>query len=128
MTILPLYAQTSNTIGFVQIILRDSQENLVTSFEVTTVGYIYHAKLTNFLDIESSQNDPVIIVENQKMQIIERKATLNFDSKDVVSDATLNTAADNGQIIPLIRLIHDGIPVVPGDQLISIWTFIRPVT
>lgn len=124
---LPSYAQTSDTTIFVQHILRDSDGNLVTSFEATKIGYIQQSTLTNFLDAESNSNDPIMMIENQKMQIIERQATLEFDSENVVSDTTLNTPNDNGGITTLIRLVHDGIPVIPGDELITIWTFIRTV-
>lgn len=127
MFILPAYAQTSDTAIFVKHILRDSEGNLVTSFEATKIGYIVPITLTKFLDAESTQNDPVMIVNNQKIQIIERQGTLNFDSKNVISDTTLNTSLDDGRLITLIRLVHDGIPVIPGDELITIWTFIRPV-
>jgi len=125
--ILPVNAQTSDTTIFVQHILRDSEGNLVTSFEASKIGYIQQSSLTKFLDAESSQDDPVIMIGNQKMQIIERQGTVNFDSENVISDTTLNTPLDDGQIISLIRLVHDGIPVIPGDELITIWTFIRPV-
>lgn len=125
--ILPVNAQTSDTTIFVQHILRDSEGNLVTSFEATKIGYIQQSALTKFLDAESNPSDPIMMIENQKIQIIERKGTLNFDSENVVSDTTLNTPNDNGGITTLIRLVHDGIPVIPGDELITIWTFIRPV-
>lgn len=124
---LPSYAQTSDTTIFVQHILRDSDGNLVTSFEATKIGYIQQSALTKFLDAESNSNDPIMMIKNQKMQIIERQGTINFDSDNVISDTTLNTPLESGQIVTLIRLIHDGIPVIPGDELITIWTFIRPV-
>ena len=125
--IIPSYAQMSESIILVQHILRDSEGNLITSFEATKIGYIQKTALTKFLDAESTQNDPVMMVGNQKIQVIERQGSLNFDSDTVVSDTTLNTPLESGQIITLIRLIHDGIPVTLGDELITIWTFIRPV-
>jgi hypothetical protein len=125
--VIPAFAQTSDTVIFVKHILRDSDGNLVASFEVTKIGYIEPTSLKKFLDAESTQNDPVMMIENQKIQIIERKGTLNFDTENVVSDTTLNTPLESGQLVTLIRLVHDGIPVIPGDELITIWTFIRPV-
>jgi len=125
--IIPVYGQTSDTTIFVKHILRDSEGHLVTSFESTKIGFIQQSALTKFLDLESSQNDPILIIGNQKMQIIERQGILHFDRENVVSDTTLNTPKDDGGISTLIRLVHDGIPVIPGDELITIWTFIRPV-
>ena len=29
--------------------------------------------------------------------------------------------------IKLIRFVHDGYPVIPGDQLTSVWTFYREI-
>jgi hypothetical protein len=125
--ILPIFAQTPSVLVFSQIILRDSQGNLVTSFVVTKIGYIDEMALQDFLDDESSTNDPIMDIGGQKMQIIERAITFDFDSEDVLSDTTLNTFLDNGQIVTLVRLIHDGIPVTSGDEIIHIWTFIRPL-
>jgi hypothetical protein len=68
-----------------------------------------------------------MVVGNQKMQIIERQGILNFDLENVISDTTLNTPLESGQIVTLIRLIHDGVSVISGDELITIWTFIRSV-
>ena len=38
---------------------------------------------------------PIKNVNNQKIQIIQREGVLNFDSKNVISDAILNTSFDN---------------------------------
>jgi len=125
---MPIFAQqTTDVLIFTQITLRDSDRNLIASFEPTKIGYHNSVALDNFLDFESTKNDPIINIGNQKMQIIERAGTLNFDSENVISDTTLNTSLDDGQIITLVRLIHDGIPVTSGDELTIIWTFIRPV-
>lgn len=128
MLFLPSYAQqTSDTLIFVQNIVRDSQGNLITSFEVTKIGYLAKSSLNNFLDEESSPNDPIINIGSQKMQIMERQIEVDFNSDDVVSDTTLNMIKENGDMLSLVRLIHDGIPVTAGDKQIQIWTFIRPV-
>ncbi len=125
---IPIFAQqTTDVLIFTQITLRDSDRNLIASFEPTKIGYHNSVALDNFLDFESTKNDPIINIGSQKMQIIERAGTLNFDSENVISDTTLNTSLDDGQIITLVRLIHDGIPVTSGDELTIIWTFIRPV-
>ena len=125
---MPIFAQqTTDVLIFTQITLRDSDGNLIASFEPTKIGYHNSVALDNFLDFESTKNDPIINIGSQKMQIIERAGTLNFDSENVISDTTLNTSLDDGQIITLVRLIHDGIPVTSGDELTIIWTFIRPV-
>ncbi len=125
---IPVFAQqTSDVFIFTQITLRDSQGNLVMTFEPTKIGYLNIVALQNFLDGESTANDPIMNIGSQKMQIIERAGILDFDSENVISDTTLNTTLENGQALTLVRLIHDGIPVIAGDQLTTIWTFIRPL-
>jgi len=126
--LIPIHAQqTSDVIIFTHVILRDSQGNLVISFEPTKIGYLNIVALNNFLDDESTVNDPILDFGSQKMQIIEREGVLNFDSDNVLSDTTLNVSLDDGQILTLVRLIHDGITVTTDDELSIIWTFIRPV-
>lgn len=125
--IMPVYAQSFETLVFVQNTLRDSEGNLVTSFEVSKIGYLQKVALERFLDAEVSNNDPIVMINNQKMQIIEREISLSFDSDNVISDTTLNASLENGQIITLVRLIHDGIPVTSGDELTLIWIFVRSV-
>lgn len=124
--IIPAYAQTMDGFIFVQNILHDSDGNLITAQQVTKIGYLNQGVLDRFLDEEASQNDPIVTASGQRMQIIERAVTLDFDSRDVLSDTTLNFQ-DNEKITTLVRLIHDGIPVTKGDKLTTIWTFIRPV-
>lgn len=124
---LPVYAQqTSDIYIFTHVILRDLNGNLVASFEPTRIGYINSVALNDFLDNESSTKDPIMNIRNQEMQIIQRAGILNFNSDNVISDTTLNTSRENGQVISLIRLVHDGLPVTNGDELTTIWTFIRP--
>ena len=125
---IPIFAQqTSDVLIFTQIILRDSQGNLIMTFESTKIGYLNIVALQNFLDKETTANDPIMNIGSQKMQIIERAGVLDFDSENVVSDTTLYTTLENGHTLTLVRLIHDGIPVTAGDELTTIWTFIRPL-
>jgi len=97
------------------------------TFESTKIGYLNIVALQNFLDKETTANDPIMNIGSQKMQIIERAGVLDFDSENVVSDTTLYTTLENGHTLTLVRLIHDGIPVTAGDELTTIWTFIRPL-
>lgn len=125
---LPIFAQqTSDVLIFTQVTLRDSQGSLVTSFEPTRIGYHNIVALQLFLDEESTVNDPTMNIGGKQYQIIERAATLDFNSENVISDTTLNTILDDGQLLTLVRLVHDGMPVTSGDELTTIWTFIRPL-
>ena len=126
----PVFSQTSlNTPIFVQTIFRDSNENLVTSLEITKVSYVNQTILADFLDKESSSNDPIVMIGDQKMQVIERRITLDFYSNDVITNLKFSTDSDDDdeQIVSLVKLIHDGIPVTSGDTLTQIWTFVRPL-
>ena len=126
--IIPGFAQTpSDTLILVETILRDSNEHLITKLEITKISYIDQVMLEDFLDKESSPNDPIRIIEGQKMQIIERAIILDFNSNDVITNLRFSTYLDDEQIILLVGLVHDGFPVTNGDKLTQIWTFIRPL-
>ena len=65
---LPIFAQQpSDVLVLTQIILRDSEGNLVVSYEPTKIGYLNLVALNDFLDYESSPNDPILNIGNQNL-------------------------------------------------------------
>ncbi|MBT3761413.1 MAG: hypothetical protein HOF89_02340 [Candidatus Nitrosopelagicus sp.] len=83
--------------------------------------------LYDFLDFEASVgNDPIVIIDGKKYQIIQRTRIITFDFDNVIGSTNLSDNLD-GKIIPLARFAHDGLLVVPGDSLKSTWTFVRLV-
>lgn len=110
-----------------QLILRDSDDHLITYLDVQKVGYLNVKALHEFLDYESARGqDPTFITGGTEFQLIQRTITYTYDSQTVISDVTLNVAQD-GRLVTLVRPIHDGISGAAGDTLTAVWTFIRPV-
>ncbi|KAF6246083.1 hypothetical protein C6989_01305 [Nitrosopumilus sp. b2] len=81
--------------------------------------------LYNFLDFEASVgNDPIVTIDDQQFQVIQRTMTMIFDS-DTVTGSTILSDNIDGKEVLLARFAHDGFPVVSGDSLKSTWTFVR---
>ena len=126
------YAQTQTSISDglyinVQSELRNSDGQLVSFLESSKFTDIDVPALYNFLDFEASVgNDPIVLIDGQKFQIIQRTTTLTFNFENVIGSTNLSDNLD-GQEIHLARFAHDGLPVVPGDTLQSTWTFVRLV-
>lgn len=126
------FAQHTSTLNdkifvFVQTMLRNSDGQLITYLESNKFTDLNLQALDSFLDFEaSSGNDPVITLDGKDYQLIRRSRTITFDSDNVVASTTLSEKVE-GQTGLLVRFAHDGYPVVAGDELTSIWTFLRPV-
>lgn len=116
-----------DTIISLQIILRDSDDHLITYLNIQKLGYLNRAGLDEFLNYEAARGqDSTFTVGDTTFQMIRRTITYTYDSQTVISDITLNDV-QNGKTVTLIRPIHDGIPGEEGDTLTTVWTFIRPV-
>jgi len=62
----------------------------------------------------------------ENYQVIRRVQSHSFDSEGLVASTILSDNVD-GKLTVLARFAHDGYPVVSGDTLDSMWTFVRPV-
>lgn len=107
-----------------QIIVRDSNQNLVAYLEVNKIEYVSLGALHKFLDSELNDSDQIISKNGQDLQVIRRSIDYTADSDNVISDTTLNANFD-GKLVTLVRPIHDGIPVRAGDTITILWTFVR---
>lgn len=111
---------------FVQIIVRNSDGQLVTYLESYRIAIENLGALHEFLDSETKAGkDPVIDVGGQPFQLIKRLKTITFESDNVFATTSLSDSRD-GSIVLLAHFDHDGFPVVKGDELTMIWTIIRP--
>jgi hypothetical protein len=112
---------------FVQTTVRNSDGQLVIYLESTKFTDVKLSALESFLDFEASRgNDPIITIDNNRYQVIQRLQSQTFDSEDLVASTILSDNVNNNPIL-LARFAHDGYVVIPGDTLESMWTFIRPV-
>lgn len=108
-----------------QIIVRDSEGNLIAYLNVNKVEYVSLGSLHNFLDGEfNPKTDQIISTNGPNLQMIRRSIDYTSDSDSVISNLALYSNLD-GRMITLVRPIHDGIPVRQGDIITVIWTFLR---
>jgi len=84
------------------------------------------AALQKLLDKEVSEKDPIIEINGEKFQVIKRKLTITYDKENVIASTILADSTE-GVLTTVARFAHDGYPIVEGDKVHSIWTFLRPV-
>ncbi len=111
---------------FVQTIVENSEGQIVTYLASDKFTYVDTESLNFLLDSEATENDPVLIIGDNKYQIIKRQQSVDYDKKSVIA-STIITQNQNDVLKPVARFAHDGYPIVEGDRVVSIWTFIRPV-
>ncbi len=112
---------------FVQSTVRNSDGTLVVYLESTKFTDLNKPALESFLDFEASRGaDPLITIDGQNYQVIRRVKSQSFSSDGLVASTILSDIIDEKSVV-LARFAHDGYPVVSGDTLESIWTFVRPV-
>lgn len=112
---------------FVQSTVRNSDGVLVAYLESSKFTDLNKPALESFLDFEASRgNDPIITIDGQNYQVIRRVQSHSFDSEGLVASTILSDNVD-GKNTVLARFAHDGYPVISGDTLESMWTFVRPV-
>jgi len=112
---------------FVQSTIRNSDGTLVAYLESSKFTDLNFSEMESFLNFEASRgNDPVIILDGEKYQVIRRVQSQSFDSEGLVASTILTDTIDGKPTI-LARFAHDGYPVESGDTLESMWTFVRAV-
>jgi len=114
------------TFIFVQTLLENSNGQVVTYLTSDKFTDLDTDALEKLLDAEVSENDPIININGQKFQVIKRKLTITYDKENVIA-STILAASDEGTLTNVARFAHDGYPIVSGDKVHSIWTFLRPV-
>jgi len=111
---------------YVQTIVKNSEGQVLTyltSHEFTNLDL---DALEILLNSEASENDPVITVDGKKFQVLKRQTDVTYGKEDVIASTLLAHATDNKLNI-VARFAHDGYPILVGEEVTSIWTFIRPV-
>jgi len=116
----------SETFVFVQTLLENSDGQVVTYLTSDKFTDLNKDALQKLLDKEASEKDPIIDINNQKFQVIKRKLTITYDKDNVIASTILADSTE-GVLTTVARFAHDGYPIVEGDKVHSIWTFLRPV-
>jgi len=112
---------------FVQTTLRNSDGQLIAYLESSKFTDLNFEAVGPFLDHETSRgNDPIVEIDGEKYQVIRRVQSNTVTSEDLGA-STILSWEDEGNIVLIARFAHDGYPIIPGDKVHSIWTFVKPV-
>ena len=111
---------------FVQTIVENSEGQIVTYLTSDKFTNVNTESLKLLLDSEVTENDPIVSIGDNKYQVIKRKQTIDYDKKNVIA-STIIARTENDVLKHVARFAHDGYPIVEGDRVVTIWTFIRPM-
>ncbi len=120
------FLSKTKTFIFVQTFVENSDDQLVTYLTSDKFSDLYLRELDILLESEVSEKDPIISIAGQKYQVIKRKQTISHDRENVIA-STMLADSQNGALKTVARFAHDGYPIIPGDKVQSVWTFLRPV-
>ena len=111
---------------FVQTIVENSEGQIVTYLASDKFTDVNSKSLNILLDSEATEKDPIVSIGDDKYQVIKRKQTIDYDKKNVIA-STMVMHNQNDDLKLVARFAHDGYPIVDGDRVISVWTFLRPI-
>ncbi len=123
---LPEFFLERDTFVFVQTLLENSDGQMVTYLTSDKFTDLNKDALQKLLDKEVSEKDPIIEINGEKFQVIKRKLSITYDKENVIA-STILADSHEGALTTVARFAHDGYPIVEGDKVHSIWTFLRPV-
>ncbi len=123
---LPEFFSERDTFVFVQTLLENSDGKVVTYLTSDKFTDLNKVALQKLLEKEVSEKDPIIEINGEKFQVIKRKLTITYDKENVIASTILADSTE-GVLTTVARFAHDGYPIVSGDKVHSIWTFLRPV-
>ena len=107
-----------------QLVLRDSDGNLVTYVEGVQIIMINPLKFNEFIDNQSHKE--FLIKDGKPYEIIQWQGkTENFNKRHAYSQFIL-WANDQGEFKKVLLVRHDSYQSQPGDILSVYWTIIRP--
>jgi len=120
------FLSKTETFIFVQTFVENSDGELVTYLTSDKFSNLYLRELDILLESEVSEKDPIVSIAGQKYQVIKRKQTISHDRENVIA-STMLADSQNGALKTVARFAHDGYPIIPGDKVQSVWTFLKPV-
>lgn len=122
----PSDTQDPKTFIFVQTFLRNSNGQLITYLGSDRFTDIDTIALEGLLTLEDTENDPIITINGKKFQVIKRGLTIPQEKENVIA-STILASTLGGETTWIARFAHDGYPIIEGDKVTTIWTFIRPI-
>ncbi len=120
------FLSKTETFIFVQTIVENSDGELVTYLTSDKLSDLNKRELENLLESEVSEKDPIVSIAGQKYQVIKRKQTISHDRENVIA-STMLAYSQSDALKTVARFAHDGYPIIPGDKVQSVWTFLKPV-
>ncbi len=120
------FLSKTETFIFVQTFVENSDGELVIYLTSDKFSDLYLRELDNLLESEVTEKDPIVSIEGQKYQVIKRKQTISHDRENVIA-STMLAYSQSGALKTVARFAHDGYPIIPGDKVQSVWTFLKPV-
>jgi len=119
-------SQESETFIFVQTFLRNSNGQLITYLGSDRFTDVDEVALEGLLTLEDTEKDPIITINGKKFKVIKRGLTIPQEKADVIA-STILASVLGGETTFIARFAHDGYPIIEGDKVTTIWTFIRPI-
>ena len=109
---------------FVQTYVQNPNGELITYLASDNFTYLDIESLNSYLDIERLPTDLILTINEKKFEVITKKFSILYQAENVIASTMLGHTYDGAPII-VARFAHDGYPVMPGDTVNSVWTFIR---
>jgi len=110
---------------YVQTLIRNSDGQLVAYLGSSSFTNLDINALKILLDVEATENDPIVTINNKEFQVIKRELTLLQEKENGIASTLLYHTKD-GKTSLVARFAHDGYRIIEGDTVKSVWTFIRP--
>ncbi len=116
-------SDTKVPVVMLQLVIRDSDGNLVAYVEGVQIMAIYPLEFNEFLD---KQHKEFLIKDDKAYEIIQWQGkTEKFTKKYTYSSFNL-WANDQGKFKKVLMVRHDSYQTQPGDTVSVYWTIIRP--
>jgi len=122
----PLFSPDQEIFIFVQTIVENSNGQIVTYLTSEKFTDLNYDTLYTLLGTEASEDDPIVNIYGKNYQVINRKLEINYHKENVIASTLLGYSPEGTTHIAA-RFAHDGYPILKGEKVISIWTFLRPI-
>ena len=111
---------------FVQTIVENSEGDFVTYLTSDKFTDLDLDTLQILLENEEDEDDPIITIDGKKFRVIQRLLRLDILEENVIA-STIMAHTQNDAQKRVARFAHDGYPILEGDVVTSVWTFIKPI-
>lgn len=130
-----IFAQSDEEINefplvYAESILRDADGNLIVYKENYSIHLMNQEYLHGLLDQEKREGNNATLIDvggiTHEMISVETKEV--FTTEDLRGWDALGIFINDDEYKRLALFLHEGYPVIPGDELFIKWTFVRPVS